>query len=225
MHVGTKGIKMEIFKNYVRLDHRLYLKCKKYIAKHRRLSLIEHLIDSVEADSAFSERLKEHDNFFKPTTEYEKRLWDSCRELAKEDIETLKKKVNGGKKSAEIRKQKKEEPIRHPAPAQKPVKGAFVAPTQEEVLKYAKEMNEYAGLGGFVCSQEEAQLFYDYYSGIGWCLPNEHSTPIREWKPFLRKWVKNPRRYATKVASQMSVKEIKAAENHVKLQKMLNGEL
>lgn len=66
-------------------------------------------------------------------------------------------------------------------------------PTQDEVLEYAKQQNECAGMGGFAVSKEQAQDFYDYYTGIGWVIPNDAKTPIVDWKPFLRKWVRNPR--------------------------------
>lgn len=68
-----------------------------------------------------------------------------------------------------------------------------VAPTEEEVLEYARQQDEMAGMGGFAVTQEQAQDFYDYYTGIGWTLPNDAKTPIVDWKPFLRKWVRNPR--------------------------------
>jgi hypothetical protein len=68
-----------------------------------------------------------------------------------------------------------------------------VNPTEQEVLDYAKQQDDMAGVGGFAVSQEQAQAFYDYYSGIGWVLPNDAKTPIVDWKPFLRKWAKNPR--------------------------------
>lgn len=68
-----------------------------------------------------------------------------------------------------------------------------IKPTQDEVLEYAKQQNECAGMGGFAVSQEQAQDFYDYYTGIGWVIPNDAKTPIVDWKPFLRKWVRNPR--------------------------------
>lgn len=68
-----------------------------------------------------------------------------------------------------------------------------VTPTEEEILEYARQQDEMAGMGGFAVTQEQAQDFYDYYTGIGWALPNDAKTPIVDWKPFLRKWVRNPR--------------------------------
>ena len=70
---------------------------------------------------------------------------------------------------------------------------AFTAPTEEQVLEYARQQNDCAGMGGFACSDDDAHDFYDYYAGIGWHLPNDAHTPILDWKPFLRKWVRNPK--------------------------------
>ena len=214
---------MEIFKNYVRFDHRLYLKCKSRIVKHRRIMLVEHLIESVEADCMFPEQVEQHDNFFQPANEYEKRLWESCREMAKEDIKSLQNKSNGGKKSAEIKKQNKliqPEIVKTKLEANNSYK-----PTEKEVLDYAAQQNSFAGIGGFACSQEEAKQFFDYYSGIGWCLPNDAQTPIKDWKPFLRKWVSNPRKFVdNKKLPRMSLKEMKEIENHIRLEKILKGE-
>lgn len=67
-----------------------------------------------------------------------------------------------------------------------------VNPTLDEILDYARQQNDLAGMGGFKCSPDTAHDFYDYYSGIGWCLPNDAKTPILDWKPFLRKWARKP---------------------------------
>lgn len=119
-------------------------------------------------------------------------------------------------------------PIPQPEPKQPvptPLKD-FIPP------KDADEVYEYAQVSGMMCSKEQAQDFYDYYSGIGWRISNEFRTPINDWRPFWRKWLRNP--IATKQALtnqfgqrvvKMTAKEIKEAENHMKLQKMLNGEL
>ena len=100
-------------------------------------------------------------------------------------------------------------------------KGGFVPP------KDADEVYEYAQVNGMMCSKEQAQDFYDYYSGIGWRIGNEFRTPINDWHPFWRKWLRNPiaTKQAMKSIPRMSIKEMKEAENHMKLQKMLNGEL
>ena len=98
-------------------------------------------------------------------------------------------------------------------------------PTEEEVLEYARQQNSIAGMGGFACSDEEALNFYDYYSGIGWVMPNDARTPIINWKPFLRKWIRNPLRQQKPGSPKMTFKEMKQLENDIKIQKILNGEL
>lgn len=95
-------------------------------------------------------------------------------------------------------------------------------PSEQEVLEYARQQNSIAGMGGFACSDEEALNFYDYYSGIGWVMPNDSRTPIVNWKPFLRKWVRNPLRPQNKF--RMSIKDIKEMQKEEELQKMLRGE-
>lgn len=176
---------MEIYRNTVRFDIRLYLKSKKHIPKHRRLMLIEHLIDSIDADGLFPEDLEGHDNFFEPTNEYEKKLWESCREMAKKDINDLKKSIQGGKKSAEIRKQKK--PQATPEPKKETiVRGSFIPPTLEEVLDYGRQMNEMIGVGGFMCSRITATDFYNHYESQGWLIGN--GIHMTNWQSKLRKW-------------------------------------
>lgn len=69
---------------------------------------------------------------------------------------------------------------------QKPVHGAFVPPTLEEVLTYAKDMNSIAGAGGFMCSRQTATDFFNHYDRQGWILGNgNHMT---KWKPALKVW-------------------------------------
>lgn len=72
---------------------------------------------------------------------------------------------------------------------------AFVAPTLDDVLSYAADQSSCAGCGGFKCPPNLAEEFWSYYSGLGWVLPNDAQTPIRDWKPFLRKWARSPNRF------------------------------
>lgn len=95
-------------------------------------------------------------------------------------------------------------------------------PSEQEVLEYARQQNSIAGMGGFACSDEEALNFYDYYSGIGWVMPNDSRTPIVNWKPFLRKWVRNPLRPQNKM--RMSIKDMKEMQNEIEVRKILKGE-
>lgn len=108
-------------------------------------------------------------------------------------------------------------------------KGGFVPPTLEEVLEYAREQNNFAGCGGFACTPEQAEEFWSYYESQGWRIGNDSNTPIRDWKPKLRQWCikakQTPMNQFGQRVVKMTAKEIKEAENHMKLQKMLNGEL
>lgn len=69
----------------------------------------------------------------------------------------------------------------------------FTPPTEQEVLDYAADQNQFASAGGFACPPEIAQAFYDYYSSTGWTLSNDARTPILNWKPKLRQWATNPK--------------------------------
>lgn len=66
-------------------------------------------------------------------------------------------------------------------------------PSLEDVLAYARQQNDLAGVGGFACSDDTATEFWSYYEGIGWVVPNDAKTPIVNWQPFLRKWATNPK--------------------------------
>ncbi len=95
-------------------------------------------------------------------------------------------------------------------------------PTIEEVLLYAERQNSIAGMGGFKCTPEQATDFFHHYAAQGWVAGN--GIPIHNWQHKLREWVKEKYKIVGK-APRMSIKEIKAAENHIKLEKMLKGEL
>jgi hypothetical protein len=74
----------------------------------------------------------------------------------------------------------------------KPVRGAFKAPTLEEVLTYAKQMNDTAGMGGFTCGKQTAIDFFNQYDRQGWMLGNgNHMT---NWKSGLRRWADEQKR-------------------------------
>lgn len=63
-------------------------------------------------------------------------------------------------------------------------------PTLEEFLDYAKQQNDMAGVGGFLCSPEIASACYDYYATNGWRRANKENTPVRDWKSALRAWAR-----------------------------------
>lgn len=79
---------------------------------------------------------------------------------------------------------------------------AFVAPSLDDVLSYAADQSACAGCGGFACDPRVAEEFWSYYSGLGWVLPNDAQTPIRDWKPFLRKWANQPNRFRSASATR-----------------------
>lgn len=68
----------------------------------------------------------------------------------------------------------------------KPIRGAFVPPTLEEVLEYAKDMNDHRGVGGFICSRQTATDFFNQYDRQGWILGNGNH--MSNWKSGLRLW-------------------------------------
>ena len=71
-------------------------------------------------------------------------------------------------------------------------------PTLEEVLEYAKMQNSIAGMGGFPCTDEQAEDFFDHYAAQGWIAGN--GIPIHNWKPKLREWARE--RYKPKQKKQ-----------------------
>lgn len=74
----------------------------------------------------------------------------------------------------------------------KPVRGAFVPPTEQEVLEYAKDMNDHRGVGGFICSRQTALEFFHNYNRQDWLIGNgNHMT---NWKSGLRLWAKKEER-------------------------------
>lgn len=176
-----------IQKNDIRINHLVYLRNRKRISKHRRIMLLEHLIDSVVADGDYFDKLDEHDNMFIPQNDYERRVWEDWREMAKADIRNLKSKIDGGKKSAEIKQLAKEEEKVVQEPVKQEIKGAFIPPTEEEVVAYAKQMCELPPvMGGFMCSKDMVIDFFYHYDRQGWMLGN--NVHMTNWKSALKKW-------------------------------------
>lgn len=129
----------------------------------------------------YVERLDEHDVFFIPKTESEKVLWENLRQSAKIQIKTILTGRENGKKGGRPPK-KIETPIDKELPLTKKT------PTLEEVLEYAQQQNNFAGVGGFVCTPEQAEEFWSYYESQGWRIGNDSNTPIKDWQPKLRQW-------------------------------------
>lgn len=95
-------------------------------------------------------------------------------------------------------------------------------PTLDEVLAFAAQQNQLAGVGGFACTPELAEQFWAHYESIGWRVGNESRTPILNWQTKLRYWAAKDKQAPPPRAE--SEKERKARENHEKIQKMLKGE-
>lgn len=63
-------------------------------------------------------------------------------------------------------------------------------PTLDEVLAYAKQQTEMAGVGGFPCAPYVAEQFWAHYQSQGWRKSNDAETPVRDWRAALRMWAR-----------------------------------
>lgn len=90
-------------------------------------------------------------------------------------------------------------------------------PTMEEVCTYAAEMNQMAGVGGFKCTKETAEVFWAHYQAINWRIGNESRTPILDWKAKLRQWAT---RENVRPAPKETERERKERENKQKLEEL-----
>lgn len=61
-------------------------------------------------------------------------------------------------------------------------------PTEQEVLDYARQMDESVGVSGFECCPEQARLFFAYYDKVGWI--DKGGVPIVDWKKSFKYWVR-----------------------------------
>lgn len=106
------------------------------------------------------------------------------------------------------------------------VKKNFTPPTLEQVLEYARQQNSIAGVGGFACSDTDAEEFWSYYEAQSWRIGNESDTPIRDWKPKLRQWcVRNTKqKQPGNFMPRLSLKEMKQIQNEIELEKIRKGE-
>lgn len=111
-------------------------------------------------------------------------------------------------------------------PVQTRVIKDFVSPTLEQVLEYARQQNSIAGVGGFACSDTDAEEFWSYYEAQSWRIGNESDTPIRDWKPKLRQWcVRNTKqKQPGNFMPRLSLKEMKQIQNEIELEKIRKGE-
>lgn len=97
-----------VFRNYARFDIQLFLESmNKFEHQHRVEKIFKALAKSIVLDGISPTNIDEHDKIFVPKNEYEKEFWESCRELAKEDIKKVTNSMENGKKGG--RPPKKEE--------------------------------------------------------------------------------------------------------------------
>ena len=192
MHAGTRGTAMERkFRNKITLDVRILTDCQKKIDKTRFYKLFKMFSQSISADNLHPESMDEHDKYFEPRTEAEKDLWHSCRDLAKTDMINFIKSTNGGKKSAEIRKQKKEEETvskteKTIVPDQDlpPITPQF---KKEEFFTWAEQMDQCPGMGGFANTPAQREMFWNHFEAQGFRRKN--GMPIRDLKALFKIWV------------------------------------
>jgi hypothetical protein len=178
-----------IFKKDYNLNLDVLNKCIKdgKILNSRLGLMLKCLARSINSDCMFSERLDEHDDFFIPKNETEQILWENLRTSAKIQIRSIETNRQNGKMGG---RPKKETPVVQQVPQpkeEKPIRGSFVAPTEEEFLKMAQEWDKSAGMDGFECSKNQAISFYSYYNSQGWLKANgQHITNI---KSAFRQWI------------------------------------
>ena len=72
----------------------------------------------------------------------------------------------------------------------------FTPPTLQEVLEYAKQQTDTAGMGGFSCPRKIAEEFWTHYDSQGWVKSNDSRTPVINWKSLLRSWTLNPNKFS-----------------------------
>jgi hypothetical protein len=175
-----------VFRNYARFDIQLFLECaNKFSSRYCVRIIFKALAKSVMLDGISPANIDEHDKIFVPKNEYEKEFWESCRELAKEDIKKVTNSMENGKKGGRPPKKEEEKIIQEPIKQE--IRGAFVTPTEEEVVNYAKQMCELPPvMGGFQCSKDMVVEFFNHYDRQGWILGN--GVHMTNWKSALKKW-------------------------------------
>lgn len=95
------------FQNYARFDIQLFLDSYgKFGHKYRGQEILRTLAKSVIMDGISPNNIDKHDKMFKAKNKYEQEFWDSCRELAKEDIYKTIQLTENGKKGGRPFKEK-----------------------------------------------------------------------------------------------------------------------
>lgn len=94
-------------------------------------------------------------------------------------------------------------------------------PVLQEVVMYANEMNQIAGVGGFKCSPETAEQFWSYYEAQQWRIGNDSRTPILDWQAKLRQWAtKDELKKQSVPKHKENDRERKDRENKQKLEEL-----
>lgn len=175
-----------IFKKDYNLNLDVLNKCIKdsKILNSRLGLMLKCLVRSINSDCIFSERLDEHDDFFIPKNETEQILWENLRTSAKIQIRSIETNRQNGKKGG--RPPKEEEKVVQ-EPVKQEIKGAFIPPTEEEAIAYAKQMFDIIpAAGGFKSNREMVTAWFLNYDRQGWMLGN--NVHMTNWKSSLRKW-------------------------------------
>ena len=86
------------FKNKATIDLRVLEQCLPKIDRFRIGGLFMALYKSIMADGLDATTMDNNDSFFVPRNEYERKFWESCRELAKRDMKIFITKQNNGSK-------------------------------------------------------------------------------------------------------------------------------
>ena len=81
-----------------------------------------------------------------------------------------------------------------------------VQPTEQEVVEYAKQMNDAAGMSGFKCTEQQALLFYAYFDKEGW--KDKDGVPVKDWKKAFKYWVRRDEQYGYSKKSASNDKEV-----------------
>lgn len=172
-----------VFRNYARFDIQLFLESmNKFEHQHRGEKIFKALAKSIMLDGILPTNVKEHDKVFTPKNEYEKEFWESCRELAKEDIKRVTNSIKNGKKGG--RPVKEEKAVQEPEAELPPI---TIKTTEEEFLNWAKQMNDMAGVGGFKNTETQAAMFWNHFQSQGWRKKN--GMPITDPKSAYKLWV------------------------------------
>lgn len=75
----------------------------------------------------------------------------------------------------------------------KEVRGAFIPPTLDDFLIWAKNMDDSAGVGGFECSKQQAIEFWNHYNSQDWKKGN--GLPITNLRSAFISWTKKDDRF------------------------------